>query len=200
VFAEIAGGTGRDPAELLASGGHPEIPSDLVAEALVSYADTAPVEVAAHLAPFVTVHSPLARSLDAAAPDSAEPTPGSEPGWGLDLLASVPDLAWAAGEPAFDGPDVAGVLVPAATGADLDLDVDFGEGADLATTLDDAGLDDAGLDDAGLDDAGLDDAGRGESALDFEDVVPVESGGVMVEVGEPQPDEPALGPDEALEG
>src|ERR1044072_5836251 len=46
-----------DPETYLAAGGHPDLPPDLVAEAVVSYADTAPVDVAEHLAPSVTNHS-----------------------------------------------------------------------------------------------------------------------------------------------
>jgi len=46
-----------DPEAYLAANGHPDLPPDLVAEAVVSYADTAPVDVAEHLAPYVTTHS-----------------------------------------------------------------------------------------------------------------------------------------------
>lgn len=46
-----------DPEAYLAAHGHPDLPADLVAEAVVSYADTAPVDVAEHLAPYVTTHS-----------------------------------------------------------------------------------------------------------------------------------------------
>jgi|SRR4051795_3771340 hypothetical protein len=46
-----------DPEAYLAANGHPDLPADLVAEAVVSYADTAPVDVAEHLAPYVTTHS-----------------------------------------------------------------------------------------------------------------------------------------------
>lgn len=46
-----------DPEAYLAANGHADLPPELVAEAVVSYADTAPVEVAEHLAPYVTTHS-----------------------------------------------------------------------------------------------------------------------------------------------
>src|ERR1700754_721362 len=46
-----------DPEAYLAAHGHADLPPDLVAEAVVSYADTAPVGVAEHLAPYVTTHS-----------------------------------------------------------------------------------------------------------------------------------------------
>lgn len=44
------------PTAYLAAHGH-DLPPDLVAEAVVSFADTAPPEVAEHLAPFVTAHT-----------------------------------------------------------------------------------------------------------------------------------------------
>ena len=51
-----------DPETYLAANGHPDLPPDLVAEAVVSYADTAPVDVAEHLAPYVTTHSAVPTS------------------------------------------------------------------------------------------------------------------------------------------
>jgi hypothetical protein len=50
---------GADPAGYLAAHGHPDLPAPLVSEAVVSYADTAPVEVAEVLAPYVTEHGPV---------------------------------------------------------------------------------------------------------------------------------------------
>ena len=50
---------GSDPAGYLAAHGHPDLPEPLVAEAVVSYADTAPVEVAEVLAPYVAAHGPV---------------------------------------------------------------------------------------------------------------------------------------------
>jgi hypothetical protein len=79
VFAGLAGQPSADPGEVLAAHGHPDLPADLVAEAVVSYADTAPPEVAEHLAPFVTAHS-------------AVPT-GDEPADWHDLLSTVPDVS-----------------------------------------------------------------------------------------------------------
>src|SRR3954453_2243732 len=46
-----------DPEAYLAANGHPDLPADLVAEAVVSSADPAPVDGAEHLAPYVTTHS-----------------------------------------------------------------------------------------------------------------------------------------------
>ena len=85
VFADLIGdpSAADDPAALLRDQGHPGLPDHLVAEAVVSYADTAPVEVAEHLAPYVTAHSAV----------GADPVPGDEPpaGW-LDLLGTAPDV------------------------------------------------------------------------------------------------------------
>jgi hypothetical protein len=97
VFAELAGtaSTG-DPDGLLR-----DLPDDLIAEAVVSYAETAPVEVAEHLAPFVSAHS-------AVGSESASPE-----GW-LDLLATAPvpveaddepDLGFGTGAEADDLPE-----------------------------------------------------------------------------------------------
>lgn len=88
VFDALAGAAGAftdragDPAQVLAGSGHGDLPDQLVAEAIVSYADTAPVEVAAHLAPFVTAHGAVPR----AAGGAEVPDPAS----GLDLLATAP--------------------------------------------------------------------------------------------------------------
>ncbi len=60
VFADLAGEPGTDtPSDVLAANGHPDLSDGLVAEAVVNYADTAPIEVAQHLAPFVMAHSPV---------------------------------------------------------------------------------------------------------------------------------------------
>ncbi len=59
VFTDLAGdhATSPDPAAVLAASGHADLPEGLVAEAVVNYADTAPIEVAQHLAPFVMANS-----------------------------------------------------------------------------------------------------------------------------------------------
>jgi hypothetical protein len=88
VFDALAGeqptglGPAGDPAEALAGSGHDDLPDQLVAEAIVSYADTAPVEVAAHLAPFVTAHS--------AVPLDDRPQTGMDVSDGLALIATAP--------------------------------------------------------------------------------------------------------------
>jgi hypothetical protein len=71
-----------DPETYLAAGGHPDLPPDLVAEAVVSYADTAPVDVAEHLAPYVTTHSAV---------PTAEPA--AEDWFGLITTAPAEDLS-----------------------------------------------------------------------------------------------------------
>lgn len=64
-----------DPAALLAASGHEELSGDLLAEAILSYADTAPPEVAEHLSPVV---------LGAA----------DDPALGLELLRTAPGVTW----------------------------------------------------------------------------------------------------------
>jgi len=141
VFADLTGGgsVAGDPDALLRDSGHPALPDHLVAEAVISYADTAPAEVAEHLAPYVTAHSAV----------GADETPGDEPpaDW-LDLLGTAPDDAGLADEPAdiddlapaLDGFDDAADL-----GTDQGLGLDFGTGAGPLPTLDTGDvLDDAG--------------------------------------------------------
>src|SRR3954465_12992343 len=62
IIAGLTGdaGTSGDLAAVLRAGGHPDLPEDLLAEAVISFADTAPAEVAEHLAPFVMAHGPIA--------------------------------------------------------------------------------------------------------------------------------------------
>jgi hypothetical protein len=145
VFADLVGAPSDDPDALLRDQGHPGLPDDLIAEAVVSYADTAPVEVAEHLAPYVTTHSAV----------GADPVPDDEPpaGW-ADLLSTAP-----AGDPA--GIDD----LPAAPEAfDDGVDLGFGTGAEPAPTIDDG--DDVGDHDVDgamdilADPAGLDDGGE----------------------------------------
>jgi hypothetical protein len=73
VFAGLAG-NGGDPGDFLR-----DLPADLVAEAVVGYADTAPLEVAERLAPFVGEHSAVGAEVA-----------GDAGGTWLDLLASAP--------------------------------------------------------------------------------------------------------------
>ncbi len=107
VFAELSAGPRAgsdepaDPRRWLADHGHPDLPDGLLAEAIVSYAGSAPVEVAEHLEPFVTAHGPL-------------PSTAGE-GWaaagegdrGLALLAAAPSGPW---EPDGGAPPDTGAL------------------------------------------------------------------------------------------
>ncbi|RZU53992.1 hypothetical protein EV385_5929 [Krasilnikovia cinnamomea] len=93
IIAGLTGtaGTPVDLAAVLRSGGHPDLPEELLAEAVVSFADTAPAEVAEHLAPFVMAHGPITEG------DTVAGGIGDLP----DLLAAAPAAA------ADDGPDLA---------------------------------------------------------------------------------------------
>ena len=104
------GASGSDPGEVLRVSGHADLPDGLAAEAVVSYADTAPIEVAEHLAPFVMANSPV--PIAGGYLDTADLEP---PSW-LDALATAPvptdidpaegldhpDLGWAEGSRSFD--------------------------------------------------------------------------------------------------
>lgn len=68
-----AGASVPDPRSVLAD--YADLPDDLLVTAIDSYANTAPAEVAEHLASFVA-------------------TPGADPSSGLDLLASAPTGVW----------------------------------------------------------------------------------------------------------
>jgi len=112
VFQTLAGDP--DPDAVLTAAGHAGLPADLLTEAIVNFADTAPPEVAEHLSPVV-----LGASSDA--------------GLGLDLLTSAPQVTW-------DDDGLDAVDEPAWTAADdpaLD-ELDFGAGGDELDALDDA--------------------------------------------------------------
>jgi hypothetical protein len=157
IFAALTDGSGS-PSEALHAAGHGDLPDSLVTEAIVNYADTAPVEIAEHLSPFVTAHS-------------AVPGAGGEESWhapdalhGLQLLATAPPVpeTWHddvhhdldAGHHLLDSHDHAGdpSLVDAhhgldQTGHDLhhdphhDLDHDLHPGHDVHTDDVHAGAD-----------------------------------------------------------
>jgi hypothetical protein len=148
VFAELTGaGSTGDPGGLLR-----DLPDELVAEAVVSYAETAPLEIAEHLAPFVSAHSAVG---------SEWPAPE---GW-LDLLATAP-----AGEPG-DGDAAAGAVD----------DLGFGTGAGLEPAGYEGSTDTAGLepDDfhASADPAGFDEIAETVETDDDFDELP-ETGGL----------------------
>ncbi|HEX6234890.1 MAG TPA: hypothetical protein VFZ63_17300 [Jiangellaceae bacterium] len=123
-----------DPGGLLDAAGHGELPDDLLAEAIVSFADTAPPEVAEHLAPFVMAHSAVPL-------DDTEPPVATT---GLELLADAPaDVADNAGaddlDAVFDGTQLEAGPAFVDPGTSLD-DLDFGGGAkDTAQPAEDPG-------------------------------------------------------------
>jgi hypothetical protein len=139
VFTDLVG----DPSAAvgaLAGAGH-DLPPDLVAEAVVSFAGTAPAEVAEHLAPYVTANSgvPVESEADwvtdwpdlfATAPEVGEADEFDD--GEADVLdappaehaAGIVELAFGAG--ADDGP-----------AADPDPDLDTGLDNDLASAVDD---------------------------------------------------------------
>jgi hypothetical protein len=117
VFAELTGDDAARPDAVLAASGHGDLPPDLVAEAVVNYADTAPVEVAEHLAPFVTANSGVP------AIDQAE---GADD-WSA-LLATAPTVEGGL-DPDVDAPGTAAGDASAGDAPADDLDVDFGGGA-----------------------------------------------------------------------
>jgi hypothetical protein len=82
-------GVSGDLAAVLHAGGYPDLPQDLLAEAVVSFAHTAPAEIAEHLAPFVMAHGPIAQG-DTSAGD----------------IGRLPDLLAAARAAELDGGSV----------------------------------------------------------------------------------------------
>jgi hypothetical protein len=116
VFDELAGGGEADPADALADRGYGELPDPLLSEAIVSYADTAPVEVAEHLAPFVMVHS-------AVPVDRVDEVPAGD---GLALLATAPEPI-VSDEPAAEQPETA---APEAEDPFFEGEFEFGHGAE----------------------------------------------------------------------
>jgi hypothetical protein len=99
VFAGLAG-NGGDPGDFLR-----DLPADLVAEAVVSYADTAPLEVAEHLAPFVGARFDESDAgetwldLLASAPVEEEASGPEDLGFGTGSGTAVDDMT------SFDVPD-----------------------------------------------------------------------------------------------
>jgi hypothetical protein len=127
VFADVAGDEGArasDPAELLRTSGHGDLPDHLVAEAVTSYADTAPVEVAEHLSPYVMANSAVP-GVDTEVDASS---------W-LDALATAPEVDDGTVDPADAGLDDGSWYEPdSPTGPDhgdvhhAAFDIDFGVG------------------------------------------------------------------------
>jgi hypothetical protein len=206
VFDELAGGPASagpaDPAEVLAGSGHADLPGELVTEAIVSYAGTAPVEVAAHLAPFVMAHSPVPRDW---AGDWAGAGAGAgageilDPAAGLDLLVTAP-AGWLDDQPidAGEAPAAGGDGGPAAAGLDPDFGAGDTSGAGPLDPTDPPGTDPFALDFAG---AGPDFAAgypEPEPGLTGPDLV-----GEFAPPADPrlaEPEEPPAEPDAGLTG
>jgi hypothetical protein len=208
VFDELAGepsaaGPAADPAGVLAGSGHGDLPGHLVAEAIVSYADTAPVEVAAHLAPFVTAHSAVPRDGSGLAepPDLAA---------GLDLLATAPAVPPGESEPlpGDESLPFAGATTPVpedGSGPALAAGDDFGAGDVSGPEVPIDALAGVGGPDPAAEDA-LAGAGTDPFGLDFEAAADLpgepEPGGTGGFGAPPAsgPDEPEPGPDGGLAG
>ncbi len=155
VFDDLAGGPGApgdpaaDPAAALDGAGHPDLPGDLVAEALVSYAATAPPQVAEQLGPFVTAHSGVPAVEDGDPPEPPDPVEGlalldgaaAGDGWDdpLDL-----DAADALDGDAFTAPDPVHEQPVHAQPVHEQPDHGFGTGAQDGTDQPWAGFGDAG--------------------------------------------------------
>jgi hypothetical protein len=134
VFTDLTGegaetlGPDARPEEMLRAQGHEELGDDLVAEAVVNFADSAPIEVAEHLARFVMAHSPVPLVDPSTAIDGL-------PNW-LDLLTSAPAEGIAeigndgsAGLDGLDGASIGGAAdsgVEAIGSAHDGFDVDHG--------------------------------------------------------------------------
>jgi hypothetical protein len=96
LFAELAAdavpqrsGPGEDPSGLLARYGYGDLPDELLTEAIVNYAASAPVEVAEQLAPFVVAHSAVPSRPDRELPEIDSERVASTVGHGLALLSGV---------------------------------------------------------------------------------------------------------------
>lgn len=136
VFEELAGGGHPDPAAVLRAHGF-DLPDAELRYALVTYAHSAPVDVAGHLQPYVVANSPV----------SWEDTPETASlADGLELLATAPPPGAGSEDPTADldgvpgGTAAVGAVTAAGTETAADrLDVgsevtadrlDFGGGAD----------------------------------------------------------------------
>jgi hypothetical protein len=135
VFEELAGAGHPDPAAVLREHGF-DLPEAELRYALVTYAHSAPVDVAGHLQPYVVANSPV----------SWEDTPQTVTlADGLALLATAPPPGAGSADPTADLDDVPGItlgvggVTSAATEAADRLDagteapagrLDFGGGAD----------------------------------------------------------------------
>jgi hypothetical protein len=154
---------GVDPAALLRDAGHGDLPPDLVAEALSSYAGTAPLPVAEHLSPFVSAWA----GGEPGEPDAAQ---------GLDLLLG----AATATEPVVLDDPWAGDDAWAADGGSIDdLDSADLDSPDLdSPDLDSPDLDSADLDSPDVHSAAFDATEDSDGDDDLEDDVTADLDGV----------------------
>ncbi len=109
IFDRVVAGDEPDPAAALRAAGHAELPAHLLDQALVGYCDTAPIEVAEQLEPYVAAVTAQA---------------GPDPATGLELLDHAPaagvlpdDLDFGAGAAVPDdlGPVSHGGIDPVGT-------------------------------------------------------------------------------------
>nr|MDT0663166.1 hypothetical protein [Micromonospora sp. DSM 115978] len=125
-------GTSGDLAAVLRAGGFADLPQDLLAEAVISFADTAPAEIAEHLAPFVMAHGPIA-PVDVAAgdidrlPELLATVRATEPDEGP--VPEMTDIDQPTGADLLDGENY-GVGDAAAGAGSATPDTAFGHGAD----------------------------------------------------------------------
>ena len=94
IFAGLTGDAAAhgEVAAVLHANGYADLPAELLTQAVVSFADTAPAEVAEHLAPFVMANSPV---------PGAEGTVAADWGSPLELLAAAPAAGF--DDAGFDG-------------------------------------------------------------------------------------------------
>jgi hypothetical protein len=164
VLGEQADRLAEDRQATLDEAGHPDLPDALVAEAVVSYADTAPYQVAEHLAPFVTAHGAV----------RLQESPGGEAdlSHGLHLLATAPET----------GPADAEQSAEHSTG---NLDADLFDGG-LAADLD-AGPDAGGLSSEAHGTAVDSHGGADSAATDFGSGAQGELSAFVEPAGTPEP-------------
>ena len=180
VFADLAHDEeAHSTHDVLRVNGHPDLPDGLVAEAVGTYADTAPIEVAQHLSPYVMAHSPVPL------PDLPEVDAA---GW-LDVMATAPIVNGAmpidpAGspDPDLDDPD------PDLDDSDPDdSDLDAGPGHEFGPDQHSRPDHDLELGDAGLD-FGHGTPADGVPPADRGDLI---NGGTGVHDGDPSHLEPS---------
>ncbi|HLV58541.1 MAG TPA: hypothetical protein VKY81_06690 [Natronosporangium sp.] len=182
VFEELAGGGHPDPAAVLRAHGF-DLPDAELRHALVTYAHSAPLEVAGHLRPYVVANSPVSWE------ETPQPASLAD---GLELLATAPPPGAESGDPTTDLDGMPGI--PAAAGGAMTA-----AGTKVAADRPDVGTDPAAdrLDFGGGADAGVESTG-GSAPLDRTgdpwEPVDVELFGIDAVGGEPFDAEPAPEP------